>query len=184
MSTYKFRVLIEGKKNVFRDIEINSNQNFEEFHYCILSSFGFDNSQMASFYFSDFDWNKGKEISLFDMGISEGDEEKLIMRETTIKEGINCVGCHLLYTYDFLNMWNFFIELLEISVKEKQGKFPKLVFSEGKAPKQNSKNNVLSDEEIMNEILKLDGLDDESIEKNNAFGDDIFEGFDDFEDYQ
>ncbi|PKP45039.1 MAG: hypothetical protein CVT95_09720, partial [Bacteroidetes bacterium HGW-Bacteroidetes-12] len=121
MSTYKFRVLIEGEKNVFRDIEINSHQNFEEFHYCILASFGFDNSQMASFYLSDFDWNKGQEISLFDMGISEGDEEKLIMNQTTIKEGINCVGCHLLYTYDFLNMWNFFIELLEISVKEKKG---------------------------------------------------------------
>lgn len=183
MSTYKFRVLIEGNQTIFRDIEINSHQTFEEFHCCILTAFGFDNKQMASFYLSDYDWNKGKEISLFDMGIDDEDE-KLIMNQTTIKEGINCVGCHLLYTYDFLNMWNFFIELLEISVKEKKGDFPKLVHSEGEAPKQNAKNNVLSDEDIMNEILKLDGLDDESIENNNSFEDDIFEGFDDFEDYQ
>jgi len=183
MSTYKFRVLIEGEKNVFRDIEINSHQNFEDFHNCILTSFGFDNSQMASFYLSDFDWNKGQEISLFDMGISEGDEEKLIMNQTTIKEGINCVGCHLLYTYDFLNMWNFFIELLEISVKEKKGDFPKLVHSEGKAPKQNSKNNVLSDEDIMNEILLIEELDDD-LEDEELDKDDIFDGFDDCDDYQ
>ncbi len=67
MSIYKFRVLIEGEKQVFRDIEIKSDQNFEEFHQSILKAFDFDNEQMASFYLSDYDWNKGQEISLFDM---------------------------------------------------------------------------------------------------------------------
>lgn len=184
MSIYKFRVLIEGKKQVFRDIEIKSDQNFEAFHQSILKAFGFDNEQMASFYLSDYDWNKGQEISLFDMSMP--DEEKVLqMSDTPIKSIINCVGGHLLYTYDFLNMWNFFIELIEISVKEKEGEFPQLVYSEGVAPSQSTRNSVLSDEEILNEILKSEGLDEDSLKNTEEpFNDDIFEGFDDFDDYQ
>jgi len=179
MSTYKFRVLIEGEKNVFRDIEINSHQNFEDFHNCILTSFGFDNSQMASFYLSDFDWNKGQEISLFDMGISEGDEEKLIMNQTTIKEGINCVGCHLLYTYDFLNMWNFFIELTEITIKEKGTNYPIITYTKGKAPKQGSKNDSFDD--IEDELLFSEN---DEYEEDEYSSDDISEGFDEYENYE
>lgn len=184
MSIYKFRVLIEGEKQVFRDIEIKSDQNFEAFHQSILKAFGFDKEQMASFYLSDYDWNKGQEISLFDMSMS--DEEKVLqMSDTPIKSIINCVGGHLLYTYDFLNMWNFFIELIEISVKEKEGEFPQVVYSQGTAPNQNTRNSVLSDEEIMNEILKAEGLDEDSLKNTEEpFNDDIFEGFDDFDDYQ
>ena len=186
MNIYKFRVTIEDNsdKVIFRDIEIKSTQTFKDFHQIILKAFNFDNSQMASFYVSDEDWNKAQEIALFDMQLTEEEGLKvLIMSETEINTQINCIGQHLVYTYDFLNMWNFFIELLEISVKEKKGDFPKLVHSEGKAPKQNSKNNVLSDEDIMNEILLIEELDDD-FEDEELYKDDIFDGFDDFDDYQ
>lgn len=186
MSIYKFRVLIEGEKEIFRDIEIKSEQNFEELHKAILAAFNFDHEQMASFYMSDYDWNKGQEISLMDMSMND-DEKVMLMSNTSIKSVINCVGGHLLYTYDFLNMWNFFIELIEINVKEKEGEFPKLVYNQGKAPEQAAKNGVLTDEEIINEILKSEGLDETNFKDNplsndEPFDDDIFEGFDDFDD--
>ena len=59
MSIYKFRVLLESKEEIFRDIEIKSTQNFFDFHEMIVASYGFDNSQMASFYLSNSDWEKG-----------------------------------------------------------------------------------------------------------------------------
>ena len=39
----------------------------EDLHNVITQSFGFDGTEMASFYISDDEWNQGEEISLFDM---------------------------------------------------------------------------------------------------------------------
>lgn len=181
MSIYRFRVLIDSGKDIFRDIEIKSTQTFEELHQIILKSYQFDSSQMASFYVSDYEWNKGQEIALFDMNISGQEGHKVLtMGDTVINTQINCVGCHLLYTYDFLNMWDFYIELIEIVVKEKEDSYPQVVYSQGESPLQSSKNNALSDEDIANELLKSS----QQIDDDNTFDDDIFEGFDDFDDYQ
>ena len=184
MSIYKFRVLIEGEDTIFRDVEIEGEQNFEILHQIILKAFGFDNSQMASFYVSDDDWNKGQEIALFDMSIQENEgEEVLTMGSTTINSIIDKVGQHLIYIYDFLNMWNFFIELIEVKEKETEKQYPVITHTEGKAPQQASRNNLITDEDIANDLLKANGLEEEADIEGN-FNDDIFEGFDDFDDYQ
>jgi len=184
MSIYKFRVVIEGQDIIFRDIEIKNSQNFEEFHQIILKAFNFDNSQMASFYVSDEDWDKGQEIALFDMSIQENDGEKVLeMSKTTIADIVTTINDHLLYTYDFLNMWNFFIELIEINEQEAKDNYPQIVTSEGEAPLQSSRNELITDEDIENDFFEEEGLDEDDFE-GNFNEDDIFEGFDDFNDYQ
>lgn len=185
MSIYKFRILLESKQDIFRDIEIKSTQNFEDLHEIIVASFGFDNSQMASFYLSNENWDKGQEISIFDMQINEEEQEKvLVMADTMINTQVNCIGNHLLYAYDFLNMRNFFIELMEIKVKEDPSAFyPRVIYSQGEAPIQKA-NLALSEEEMADELLKEAGFDDEGGDDDETFNDDMFEGFDDFENYQ
>ena len=182
MSIYKFRVLLESKEEIFRDIEIRSTQNFDDLHEIIVAAFGFDNSQMASFYLSNEDWEKGQEITLFDMQIEENEQEKvLVMADTIINSQINCVGCHLLYSYDFLDMKNFFIELIEIKVKEdKDAFYPKVVYSQGDVPIQKSNLDEMSEEEMANELLRNTGFDEDGDEPN----DDMFEGFDDFDSFE
>ena len=182
MSIYKFRVLLESDEDIFRDIEIKSTQNFDDLHEIIVAAFGFDNSQMASFYLSNDDWEKGQEITLFDMQIDENQEEKvLVMDKTVIKSLVNCVGAHLLYSYDFLNMRNFFIELMEIKVKEDADAFyPKVVYTQGEAPAQKADLSEMSEEEMANELLKDAGFSEDGDDSS----DDMFEGFDDLENYQ
>ena len=180
MPLYKFRVLFESNDDVFRDIAIKSTQNFHDFHEIIVAAFGFDNSQMASFYASNEDWEKGEEITLFDMQINDKSEEKpLVMSDTIIDTQANTLHDHLLYVYDFFNMQNFFIELIEITDKEDSKSFyPKVVYSQGEVPQQKEDLAALSQEEETNELLKSNGFGEEEEE------DDIFEGFDDFDDYQ
>ena len=183
MSIYKFRVLLEGKSEepVFRDIEVKSSQTFFDLHEMIVASFGFDNSQMASFYISDESWNKGQEIALFDMNVGEDNESKiLVMENVQINTLITCVGAHLLYSYDFLNMQNFFIELIESKVKEdKDAFYPKVVYTQGEAPKITAEDGLLTDEELADQLLKDAGYSEEGDDDN-----DIFEGFDDFENFE
>jgi len=176
MSIYKLRELAEGEKEIFRDIEIKSTQNFEDLHEMIVASFGFDGSQMASFYVSDDNWNKGQEITLFDVGAEDGEIDKiLVMSEININTITNCLGDHLLYAYDFLNIHNFFIELIEIKVKEEADFYPRVVYSQGELDIKMNDDAAYADaylnDELLNEIDAEDSL----------FKDDMFEGFDDFE---
>ena len=74
MGALKFRVLLdtEQESEIFRDIIIDEDDNFESLYNAIISSFRFQGDQMASFYISNDNWDKGHEISLMDMNY--GDE--------------------------------------------------------------------------------------------------------------
>ena len=54
------------------------------------------------------------------------------MQNKTITEALPVLGSKLLYVYDFLNMWTFFIELIDdIDFDEK---VPKVILSVGNMP--------------------------------------------------
>ncbi|MBK5285671.1 MAG: hypothetical protein JJE25_09735 [Bacteroidia bacterium] len=135
MAVYKFRVTFEDFEEVSRDLEIKSIQSFEDLHKAILTSVGFDSKELASFYMSDDNWKKGKEISLVDM--SEGDKKIAVMKDSRLKDFIADPHQKIYYVYDFLAMWSFHVELIKIIVNEETGaSYPRCVRTVGEAPKQ------------------------------------------------
>lgn len=131
---YRFRVILDNdtKEDIFRDLEIRETDTMEDLHNIIAQSFGFDGMEMASFYISDDEWNQGEEIAMFDM--SEAGNEVKMMSTTIIKDMVHEASTRLIYVYDFLNMWTFFVELAEI-VEEAQGSdYPNLMFVKGQVP--------------------------------------------------
>ena len=58
---YRFRIILDTKEDVFRDIEIEAEATLEDFHNTITQSFGFEGQEMASFYVSNEKWEQGKE---------------------------------------------------------------------------------------------------------------------------
>ena len=132
---YRFRAILDHdqKEDIFRDIEIRKTDTFEDLHNVLTQSFGFDGSEMASFYISNDQWEQGQEIALFDMGQNTNIK---MMNETIVEELINEDNNKLIYIYDFLNMWTFLIELGEI-VEEAQGtNYPNLMFVCGQVPSE------------------------------------------------
>jgi hypothetical protein len=104
----------------------------EDLHNVITQSFGFDGMEMASFYVSDDQWNQGEEIAMEDM--SEAGAEVKKMSSTLINEVIHEASTRLIYLYDFMNMWTFYVELGEI-VEEAEGTdYPNLMFVHGQIP--------------------------------------------------
>ena len=172
MSIYKFRVLLESNSEepIFRDIEIKSTQNFDDLHEIIVAAYGFDNTQMASFYISDEQWNKGQEIALFDM--SDGSEPTRTMGETKLNHVISKEQRNLVYIYDFLSMWTFIIELAEIAEPETGFIYPNLMFAEGEVPLEPI------DPEFVSEA-KDGSLED--VYGDDEFGEDQFGSIDDYE---
>ncbi|MBC2839956.1 hypothetical protein [Robiginitalea sp. SC105] len=129
---YKIRIILDAQEDIFRDLEIESDSSLEELHNAISQAFGFLGEEMASFYTCDENWNQEEEIPLFDM--SDGSGEIRLMQETPMAEVLNEEEPKLLYVYDFLNMWTFFVELADIAEKEDGNSYPNLLFSFGELP--------------------------------------------------
>jgi hypothetical protein len=131
---YRFRVILDNDtdEDIFRDLEIRETDTLEDLHNIITQSFGFDGTEMASFYISDDEWNQGEEISLFDM--SETGNEVRLMNETTLDDTVHEAQTKLIYVYDFLSMWTFFVELAEIAEETEGADYPNLMFVQGQVP--------------------------------------------------
>ena len=129
---YRFRVILDTEEDVFRDLEIEKTATAEDFHNIITQAFGFDGSEMASFYLSNEQWDQGEEISLFDM--SDGNSPVRLMNETRLEDIATDKSTRLIYVYDFLSMWTFMVELAEIAEYEPGREYPNVMFSHGELP--------------------------------------------------
>lgn len=129
---YKIRVILDAQEDIFRDLEIEESASLEELHSAITQAFGFLGEEMASFYTCDEQWKQEEEIPLFD--VRDSDTDVRLMPDTAMSEVLNRVTPRLLYVYDFLNLWTFFVELADITDKEDGRSYPNLLFSFGKIP--------------------------------------------------
>lgn len=129
---YRFRVILDAEEDVFRDLEIMADNTLEDLHNVILQSFGFDGTEMASFYISDNEWNQGEEIPQFDM--TEDMDSGRLMSDTSLESILSESQTKLLYVYDFLTMWTFMVELAEIAEPEAGLDYPNLMYVHGQVP--------------------------------------------------
>ena len=128
---YHFRLILDTKEDVFRDIALEENATFEDFHNAITQAFGFGGSEMAVFYESDDEWQQGDSISLFDMG----EEDARRMSDTLLNDVFSHTS-KMLYVYDFLSLWTFFVELIESDEPIPGNAYPLLLFSHGDVPEE------------------------------------------------
>lgn len=183
MSSYKFRVLIDNEDNeeIFRDIIISSNENFEAFYEAIVSAFNFSGQELASFYVSNDEWDKGHEVALMDMELNESLNAPSIMKETIIKDLVTTKDQKFIMVYDFLRMWCFLIELVE-TINETY-EYPEVSLSVGKAPEEDSKEidfeNSFDSDPPMDLGNDLDDIFSDSHEEDEE----DFEDYGDFDDY-
>ena len=161
---YKIRVILDTKKDVIRTILVESDLNLEDLHLTIAKSFGFKGQEMASFYRTDNEWTQGEEIPLFNM---EEVGEGVSMKTCLLQETLPSVNDKLIYVYDFLNLWTFYVDVIEISEDKKEG-LPQIILTVGEVPTEAPEKEFVAE--------KLD--DGFGVEEDS---DDEFGSFDDFD---
>ncbi len=139
MASYKFRILLDNSENeeIFRDIEIDGSNSFEDFYKIIIEAFFFKGDQFASFYVSNESWDKGDEIGLFEMDIENNDSVFHLMSDSIIEDFVASTNQRFILVYDFLKMWCFLIELIQTSEVEKPK--PEITLSIGISPTEDSR---------------------------------------------
>lgn len=176
MSALKFRVLLDNEQDdeIFRDIIIDENDNFESLYHAIMNDFRFEGNQMASFYMSNDEWDKGHEISLMDMNYGDEaiDEKASVMSSAVLRNFMESSDQKIILVYDFLRMWIFLIELIE--KVEQNVTLPETVMSIGMAPPEDSRMMNLDDEDE-----DLSAFEDEFEDDDDIYGDDFEDGYDD-----
>lgn len=179
MKIFRFRVLIDsGDEEVFRDIDIKENQTLEDLHNSIQLAFEFDNSQMASFYLSDEEWAKGDEITLFDMNDASTTTELAVMSHVKLSELVEDDKLKMIYVFDFMNIWTFYLDLSQVLSSSSKVKYPSVVNFVGEAPKQYSLDSGSEEDVILNTLQESEPFLGEDPYVDDSFGD--YEDYNEF----
>jgi len=136
MALYRFRITFEDYDDVIREIDVKSNQTFEDLHRAIHQSTGYISEYPSSFYISNDQWTKGEEITYLpnqkriDRGVPLMDKVKLLSY-------IDDPHQKFYYTFNFDRPFDFHVELMKIILEDTPGVvYPAVIKSAGEAPKQ------------------------------------------------
>lgn len=145
MAVLRFRVYWEEDDAVYRDIAVLHTQHFRDFHDALLKAFEFDSKHQATFFRSNDQWQRGREISLekYDKSYKV---DPLLMEETQVGSEIREPNQKFIYLYDFNKNWTFLVELINVS-KDQNPKitYPAILRSEGIAPSQYGTRGMIGD---------------------------------------
>ncbi len=128
---YKIRIILDTKDDIFRDVEIKDKQNLWNLHLGIKSAFSLLGEDLSLFNILDEDGVVVKSVPLEDMS-DDGDGE--IMSDVYINEAFEKVGDKIHFQYGFMDLWEFFCELVEIVDEKPAVNYPITVFRFGNMP--------------------------------------------------
>ncbi|MFV0248663.1 MAG: IS1096 element passenger TnpR family protein [Tenacibaculum sp.] len=132
---YKIRVVFDTEKDIIRTLVLDENKSLEVLHYAIVKAFGFDASELASFYRADKTWSQGEEIPLCNM---TENAKAVTMAVCTLKDTLTKKNDKLIYVYDFLRMLTFYVELIDFS--DEKIKEARVILSVGDISKEKLSN--------------------------------------------
>ena len=182
---YKFRIISDEVDDFLREIKIDSEASYFDFHEAILKSTGYKDDQMTSFFICDDDWEKEIEVTLEDMGNSSSEEDSFVMKDTPLSELVEDEKQKLIYVFDPLAERVFFIELSEI-ITGKDLEHAICSRKEGNPPQQtvdfeeqmaNNTSLDLGEDFYGDQEYNIDELDDEGYEMSdggNPYDDDRY----------
>lgn len=142
MAIYRFKISFEDFDGVTREIDIKTNQTFEDLHRAIHRSTGYNPDKPSSFYVSTDNWIKGDEIALLpnDRKINNG---VALMENSKLSSFIEDPHQKFYYIYNFERPFDFHVELIKIILEnDPKIDYPHLFKSIGDAPKIIDNNNT------------------------------------------
>jgi hypothetical protein len=136
MALYRFRITFEDYDDVIREIDVKSNQTFEDLHRAIHQSTGYAPEYSSSFYISNDQWIKGEEITYLP-NQKRIDRKIPLMDKVKLLSYIDDPHQKFYYTFNFDRPFDFHVELMKIILDDAPGvTYPAVIKSVGEAPKQ------------------------------------------------
>lgn len=156
------RVIADTEDTVLKEVRIKGDATMMALHEHIYTNFGLQPGEMASFYYSNANWDQGDELPMFAM-----DDNMPSMEARTVKQFFEA-STNGLYVYNFLDMNIFYLEV--VKTEEEEGFEDFVVLSSvGELPKKdfefNSKDPSELSEDELNKLYDLDDLNSGTLPK-------------------
>jgi hypothetical protein len=127
---YAFKVKFMSAKRIFRSIELRSEQTLDTLHFAIQEAISWDADHLYAFYLN------GKLYDEQYAFVCPVDEEALFSTDEAVIGELGLVARQkFVYLFDFGDSHQFEVEVVGIH-SQKNGKYPRVVESQGKAPRQ------------------------------------------------
>lgn len=181
MAIYRFKVSFEDYDDIERDIDIKSNQTFEDLHRAIHQSTGYPAEVSSSFYVSNDQWKKSDEIA-FLPNQRKVNNDVVLMSNSKLSSFIDDPHQKFYYIYNFDRPFDFHVELVKILLNNEalDKPYPFVSRSKGEVPKVpglgglpigaiTSTKSVSDDFDFLNE-LEFQPEDTEELEQMNELG--------------
>ena len=130
---YLIRVICDESEDFRRDLLINDDATFLDLSHLLLTSCGYPDDQMTSFYLCNDEWERGEQITREDVSDSAVDRDVYTMADTELSEFFDNGVRHFEYCFDPFND-----RVFSLSVRDEppgSGE-PEIVRSVGAAPVQ------------------------------------------------
>jgi hypothetical protein len=148
MLIYRFRITCEEHDGFLREIEIQPNQTFLDFHHILIESAELLHCDRASFFNTDKKYKKDKEISLkaekrqvrkYDEDLDQVVTESVslpLMKNEKLKNYIEDPHQKMIYEFVGRDVFSFHIELFKIFPTDGIPSFPRCIKRVAELPKK------------------------------------------------
>jgi Plasmid pRiA4b ORF-3-like protein len=140
---FKFKIISDQVGNFVLHINADANHTFLQLHESLQLACRFDQSEIATFYLADEEWDKILEIPM-DTKVKEPKLALRSMEQVKLGELLIQQELNLIYVFDIRNQKSLYIQIKEIET-EKQLRVPALIKKLGNSPLQHSFNENDSD---------------------------------------
>lgn len=135
--TQTFRVTLQRRRSVYRDIEIESANSLHDLAEAITNAFEFDFDHPFGFYSDPSPDRMFKTQPKYELFADTGDDtDARSVKKTRISDAFTKVGQSMTFVYDYGDMWMFDVQLTRSGTKAPTLRYPRLVGSKGTAPDQ------------------------------------------------
>jgi hypothetical protein len=136
-STHIFRVALDGKRSVYRDIEIASAASLHDLAEAIIGAFDFDFDHAFGFYSGKTPATLYEQQPKYELFADIGEESDAgSVKKTKVAEAFPKVGHALTFLFDYGDEWLFHVAMTGAGEKAAKQRYPRLVGSKGEAPEQ------------------------------------------------
>lgn len=128
---YVIRAILDAEEDVIRDVAIHADSSLFDLHQLMVQAFDLDKGEMSSFFKSNEEWDQGEEISMMDFDPETGMNP---LDSTKVSDAFAETGSRMLFVYDYLDLWTFYLEALDIKESESTKTYPHVIARLGDRP--------------------------------------------------
>jgi len=154
---FTFRIISPEEDSFVMEIEADSKMSFYQIHLTIQKELKYDTGHPASFYLTNLNWEKEKEITLINHN-EIGGKSFLDMKKAILENHLDAQNKRMLYVYDFFFERAFNVELIKVSTVDSQKTkgFPKCIRREGATPAQILMPEFIPGDDNLNDFFESD----------------------------